>query len=161
LPDIIRAVIDESGIKNEYKDDEERLGNLDKIVLFAESRKNKDIKIHEFLNLSSFEPDINNDNDNTVDKVKLMTVHKSKDFEFEAVFIAGLEDGLFPYYKDKEDEDERIEEERRLMYVAITRAKKELYLIYCQKRFINNETKFLPKSRFIEEIPAKLIQEIK
>ncbi len=86
------------------------------------------------------------------DAVQLMTVHASKGLEFDAVFITGLEEGLFPNEKAMSD-FEGLEEERRLMYVAITRARKRLYLSHAQTRLLHGQTRYNIKSRFLEELP--------
>ncbi len=81
-----------------------------------------------------------------------MTVHSSKGLEFDCVFISGLEDGIFPHENSLSDAG-GIEEERRLMYVAITRARKRLYLSYCQTRMLHGQTRYNLKSRFFDELP--------
>ena len=86
------------------------------------------------------------------DAVQLMTVHSAKGLEFDAVFIGGLEEGLFPHDNALADAD-GIEEERRLMYVAITRAKKRLYLSFSQTRLLHGQTRYNIKSRFFDELP--------
>ncbi len=86
------------------------------------------------------------------DAVQLMTVHSSKGLEFDCVFIAGLEDGIFPHENSLSDHG-GIEEERRLMYVAITRARKRLYLSHSQTRMLHGQTRYNLKSRFFDELP--------
>jgi len=86
------------------------------------------------------------------DAIQLMTVHSSKGLEFDAVFITGMEEGLFPHENSMNDRD-GLEEERRLMYVAITRARKRLYLSHSQSRMLHGQTRFNMKSRFFEELP--------
>ena len=86
------------------------------------------------------------------DAVQLMTVHASKGLEFDAVFITGLEEGLFPNEKALSD-FEGLEEERRLMYVAITRARKRLYISHAQTRMLHGQTRYNVRSRFLEELP--------
>ena len=86
------------------------------------------------------------------DAVQLMTVHASKGLEFDAVFITGLEEGLFPHENALSDLD-GLEEERRLMYVAITRARKRLYLSHAQTRMLHGQTRYHIRSRFLEELP--------
>src|SRR6185312_1190782 len=89
------------------------------------------------------------------DALQLMTVHSAKGLEFSAVFISGLEEGLFPH-ENSMLEDGGIEEERRLMYVAITRARKRLYLSYAGSRMLHGQPRYGIVSRFVEEIPAAL-----
>ncbi len=86
------------------------------------------------------------------DAVQLMTVHSAKGLEFDCVFITGLEEGLFPSERSM-TEREGLEEERRLMYVAITRARKRLYLSYSQTRLLHGQTRYNTKSRFFDELP--------
>jgi DNA helicase II / ATP-dependent DNA helicase PcrA len=91
------------------------------------------------------------------DAVQLMTVHASKGLEFDAVFITGLEEGLFPHENAMNDFD-GLEEERRLMYVAITRARKRLYLSHSQTRMLHGQTRYNLKSRFLEELPDECLK---
>ncbi len=86
------------------------------------------------------------------DAIQLMTVHSAKGLEFDAVFITGLEEGLFPHENALSDAD-GLEEERRLMYVAITRARKRLYLSFSQTRLLHGQTRYHVKSRFFDELP--------
>ncbi|MEN9627959.1 MAG: helicase UvrD [Pseudomonadota bacterium] len=86
------------------------------------------------------------------DAIQLMTVHAAKGLEFEAVFISGVEEGLFPHEQSLSDA-EGLEEERRLMYVAITRARKRLYLSFSQTRMLHGQTRYNVKSRFFDELP--------
>jgi DNA helicase-2/ATP-dependent DNA helicase PcrA len=89
------------------------------------------------------------------DALQLMTVHSAKGLEFDAVFLGGLEEGLFPH-DNSLNEDGGIEEERRLMYVAITRARKRLYLSYAGSRMLHGQPRYGIVSRFVEEIPPEL-----
>jgi DNA helicase-2/ATP-dependent DNA helicase PcrA len=89
--------------------------------------------------------------------MQLMTVHSAKGLEFDAVFITGLEEGLFPH-ENSAKEDGGIEEERRLMYVAITRAKRRLYITYSQTRMLHGQTRYNMKSRFLEELPEETVK---
>ena len=91
------------------------------------------------------------------DAIQLMTVHASKGLEFDAVFIAGMEEGLFPHENALRDRD-GIEEERRLLYVAITRARKRLYLSHAQSRMLHGQTRFNLRSRFYEELPQDTLK---
>ncbi len=93
------------------------------------------------------------------DALQLMTVHSSKGLEFHAVFISGLEEGLFPH-ENSLTEQEGLEEERRLMYVALTRARRRLYLTHAQTRMLHGQTRYNIASRFIEEIPTELIKRV-
>jgi DNA helicase II / ATP-dependent DNA helicase PcrA len=91
------------------------------------------------------------------DAIQLMTVHSAKGLEFDCVFISGLEEGLFPSERSM-TEHEGLEEERRLMYVAITRARKRLYLSYSQTRLLHGQTRYNVKSRFFEELPEPALK---
>ena len=97
--------------------------------------------------------------DENADVVTMMTMHSAKGLEFPKVFIVGAEDGLFPSYRSMESEEE-MEEERRLCYVAMTRAKQELYITCSKRRMLYGQTTYGKPSRFIEEIPSQLIQEV-
>ncbi|KQW52103.1 MULTISPECIES: UvrD-helicase domain-containing protein [unclassified Roseateles] len=91
------------------------------------------------------------------DAVQLMTVHSAKGLEFDAVFITGLEEGLFPHENSMSDHD-GLEEERRLMYVAITRARQKLSLSFCQTRMLHGQTRYHIKSRFFDELPEEALK---
>ncbi|WP_404300150.1 UvrD-helicase domain-containing protein [Alicycliphilus denitrificans] len=91
------------------------------------------------------------------DAVQLMTVHASKGLEFDCVFIGGLEEGLFPHENAMSDQG-GLEEERRLMYVAITRARKRLYLSHAQTRLLHGQTRYNVKSRFLDELPEEALK---
>jgi DNA helicase-2/ATP-dependent DNA helicase PcrA len=88
-----------------------------------------------------------------------MTLHNAKGLEFEVVFIAGMEDGVFPHFRSMTDADE-LEEERRLAYVGITRARKRLYLTHAWSRSLFGASSYNPPSRFLNEIPSELIDEL-
>lgn len=91
------------------------------------------------------------------DALQLMTVHSAKGLEFDAVFITGLEEGLFPHENSAQEEG-GLEEERRLMYVAITRAKKRLYMSFSQTRMLHGQTRYNMKSRFFDELPEEALK---
>lgn len=91
------------------------------------------------------------------DAIQLMTVHSAKGLEFDCVFITGLEEGLFPHENSASDPD-GLEEERRLMYVAITRARKRLYLSFSQTRMLHGQTRYNVKSRFLDELPEAALK---
>ncbi|WP_226806852.1 UvrD-helicase domain-containing protein [Candidatus Vallotia cooleyia] len=94
---------------------------------------------------------------NSEHSVKLMTVHAAKGLEFSAVFITGLEEGLFPHENSMIQRD-GLEEERRLMYVAITRAKEQLYLSFAQSRMLHGQTRYNVRSRFFDELPNAVLK---
>ena len=89
--------------------------------------------------------------------LQMMTVHSAKGLEFDAVFITGLEEGLFPHEQSAMERD-GLEEERRLAYVAITRARNRLYLSHAQTRMLHGQTRYNIPSRFLEEIPQQLLK---
>ena len=91
------------------------------------------------------------------DAIQLMTVHSAKGLEFDIVFITGLEEGLFPHENSAKEQD-GLEEERRLMYVAITRAKKQLFLTLAQTRMLHGQTRYNVKSRFLDELPEEALK---
>ncbi|MDX5364251.1 MAG: ATP-binding domain-containing protein, partial [Pseudazoarcus pumilus] len=91
------------------------------------------------------------------DAVQLMTVHSAKGLEFDVVFVTGLEEGLFPHENSILEAD-GLEEERRLMYVAVTRARQRLYLSFAQSRMLHGQSRYNLKSRFLEEIPETLVK---
>jgi DNA helicase-2/ATP-dependent DNA helicase PcrA len=91
------------------------------------------------------------------DAVQLMTIHAAKGLEFDAVFISGLEEGLFPHANSASDDD-GVEEERRLMYVAITRARRRLFLSFAQSRMLHGQTRYSVRSRFLQELPDKNVK---
>ena len=89
--------------------------------------------------------------------LQLMTVHAAKGLEFHTVFVTGLEEGLFPH-ENSLSEFDGVEEERRLMYVAMTRAKRRLYLTLAQSRMLHGQVRYNIASRFLDEVPAELVQ---
>jgi DNA helicase-2/ATP-dependent DNA helicase PcrA len=95
------------------------------------------------------------------DCVQLMTMHSAKGLEFPLVFIAGMEDGLFPHQRSVEEAGGRLEEERRLCYVGMTRAREQLYLSYAEVRRMHGSENYCRPSRFLDELPAGLLEEIR
>jgi len=89
-----------------------------------------------------------------------MTVHAAKGLEFHAVFLSGLEEGLFPH-ENSVTEANGLEEERRLMYVALTRARRRLYITHSQTRMLHGQTRYSMASRFLRELPQELLKQIK
>jgi DNA helicase-2/ATP-dependent DNA helicase PcrA len=94
------------------------------------------------------------------DSVQLMTLHSAKGLEFDLLFLCGMEDGLFPHQRSINDAA-GLEEERRLCYVGITRARKELYLTHAEQRRMHGEQRYSVPSRFLREIPAELVEEVR
>ena len=138
---------------------EDRIANLDELITKAVSYEetHDEPSLSEFLEEIALVADIDNveDEDN---RVLLMTLHSAKGLEFPVVYLAGMEDGLFPSYMTiVADDPAEIEEERRLAYVGITRAKEELTLTCAKMRMIRGETQYNPVSRFVREIPTNLM----
>lgn len=104
--------------------------------------------------------DDDRDDNDPQGKVNLMTIHASKGLEFDTVFLAGVEDHIIPHEKSIEEDLKNMEEERRLFYVAITRAKKKLYISSCQTRRRNHSSQISIPSRFLDEIPPNLLQDL-
>lgn len=169
LKSMVETVIVDSGLENMFENDKkegpERLDNLYELISAADvyTVENPNADISEFLAFSSLESDVNTKKrDENADVVKLMTVHASKGLEFQAVFIAGLEQGLFPHANALKTKDEgSIEEERRLMYVALTRAKHNLYLSCAEERRVHGMTERYPRSMFWKEFDPTLLRRLK
>lgn len=163
----VRFVMKETGMERMYMDDKlegaERLENLKELVSLASRYDDypmvNDLSVHAGLDAFLESAALSSDQDELKDDanaVRLMTVHASKGLEFPIVFITGLEDGLFPYERDGDDAQD-TEEERRLMYVAITRARHKLYLTYASYRtMFGAKTAKLP-SEFLSDVPGDLL----
>jgi DNA helicase-2/ATP-dependent DNA helicase PcrA len=141
-----------------------KFGNIDYLIKMIERWErdpdNLDNGLYAYLNRISLITRDDGEDDNN-GKVNLMTIHASKGLEFPVVFIAGAEEGLIPHARSLEEDDEKggnIEEERRLFYVAITRARDKLYITSCQKRNRGKENVDCVPSPFLTEIPLHLIQ---
>lgn len=124
---------------------------------YDESELSGEELLRQFMEEISLLTDISETEGGELDCVKLMTVHSSKGLEFPIVFVAGLEDYVFPL-ANAMMEPKLLEEERRLMYVAVTRAKDVLFLSYAHSRMTRGQTKQNPASRFLEEIPKELVK---
>ncbi len=158
--EIVRFVIERSGFYDLYRvgseDEQERLENLEELVTFAGRYGDLSLMLEDIA-LQSDQDEL--DDSKKKDGVKLMTIHASKGLEFDYVFIGGLEQGLFPH--DGFDEKKTIEdqeEERRLFYVALTRARKQLLLSYAMMRTIYGEQTFNMPSEFLADIPEEIIE---
>ena len=162
--DLVELVLDGSGLKDEYKEktieNESRLENLEEFKSIARNFEdyNPGATLEEFLIEISLISDVKEASD-CDEVVTLMTMHAVKGLEFDVVFITGLEEGLFPHSNSMFDESE-LEEERRLFYVAITRAKKVLYLTNARSRMLFGQIKSNLPSRFIEEINQEDIEKL-
>ncbi|RZD14464.1 MAG: ATP-dependent DNA helicase PcrA [Candidatus Acidulodesulfobacterium ferriphilum] len=143
--------------------DQNRIENIEELINASQEFEN----IIEFLDQSSIDENRGNTGienqrssiDTDIAKVSLMTLHSAKGLEFPVVFLVGLEEQLFPHIRSLGDESS-LEEERRLCYVGITRAKEKLYITWSKKRRMAKEYKYNLPSRFLKEIPENLIEEI-
>lgn len=163
LVDLINLIINDVGIKDYYQkdnDENSRLENLSQLITVANDFESDLFgldKVNEFVSFMYLN-EVHVDDKNKEQKVNLMTIHSAKGLEFDLVFVTGLEEGLFPH--DNSLNTNSIEEERRLMYVAITRAKKFLYMTRATTRLIWGKRNYAFKSRFISEIPNNIIEEV-
>lgn len=161
LPEIIHHVLVHSGLLSHYgteREGAERLENLNELINAATSfvHEAEDDSLVAFLSHASLEGG-EHQADNYEDALQLMTVHAAKGLEFHSVFLSGLEEGLFPHENSRNEAD-GLEEERRLMYVAATRARRRLYLSFSQSRLLHGQTRYNVPSRFIKEIPDDLLK---
>jgi DNA helicase-2/ATP-dependent DNA helicase PcrA len=160
--ELVINFIEETGLPEMYKeigteDANDRWNNIQQIISDVASylRSNPEASLEEYLQESSLMTDID-DKDMGSDNVKLMTMHSAKGLEFPFVFIAGMEEGLFPLARTEMHPEEE-EEERRLFYVGMTRAEQKLYLTYAQRRMRFGETKQCSPSPFLSELDNKYI----
>ncbi|MGF0147143.1 DNA helicase PcrA [Lachnospiraceae bacterium SGI.054] len=168
ITDLLQEVIEKTGyiesLENEDKEEAKtRKENIDELIskaaTYEESCQDKDEKatLSGFLEEVALVADIDS-LDEDQEYVVLMTLHSAKGLEFPRVYLAGMEDGLFPGYMSINAGDrEELEEERRLCYVGITRAEQELTLTSARRRMVHGETQYNPMSRFVKEIPRKLL----
>ena len=171
LHEMVDHVIEMSGLRTHYqneKEGQERLENLDELINAAANfsaevgsgERPADVGtdtgsvLAEFLAHASLEAG-DHQADAGAEAVQLMTVHAAKGLEFDVVFLSGLEEGLFPH-ENSILESDGLEEERRLMYVAVTRARQRLYLSFTQSRMLHGQVRYNLRSRFLEEIPEEL-----
>lgn len=172
LPELAELATTLSGLKTFYENDkegEDRIANLEELVTAAVAFSNQDFGNHnnveedldivtQFLNHASLEAG-EHQADVGREALQLMTVHASKGLEFNAVFICGVEEGLFPH-EQSTYENNGVEEERRLMYVAVTRARQRLYLSHAQSRMLHGQVRYGIPSRFLDEIPDGLLKRL-
>ncbi len=164
LTELVKDVLETSGYMKDLEESdedgvEERIGNIDELVskVAAYEDTHDEPNLNEFLEEVALVADIDGveESDN---KVLLMTLHAAKGLEFRYVYLAGMEDGIFPSYMTiTSDDPSAIEEERRLAYVGITRAKEDLTLTCAKQRMLRGETQYNPVSRFVREVPAQLL----
>ncbi|MBU1777684.1 MAG: UvrD-helicase domain-containing protein, partial [Gammaproteobacteria bacterium] len=166
LPEIMEHVLQHSGLVAHYeaekasvskrREAEERLENLNELInsatLFV--YENEDDSLTAFLTHATLESGEHQAGDSE-DALHLMTVHAAKGLEFHTVFITGLEESLFPHQNSIDNGD--LDEERRLMYVAITRARRRLYLTFAQSRMLHGQTHYSTASSFLRELPEELL----
>lgn len=160
LSEVVRGVIDEMGILKELRlensvESEERINNISELISAVVEFENdsEDSSLENFLQQVSLVADID-EVDNKKNAVTLMTIHSAKGLEFPVVFITGLEEGLFPVTGALNSEEE-MEEERRLFYVAITRAKEKLYISFANQRYRFGVQSYQMKSRFLKEVETE------
>ncbi|HNW25983.1 MAG TPA: 3'-5' exonuclease [Candidatus Gastranaerophilaceae bacterium] len=163
LREFVSHVIEKSGYLRELQEErtpesESRIENLQELVNVAGEFEPEDINnaYSEFLAQIALVSDIDS-LDNISNNVTLMTLHSAKGLEFPTVFVAGLEEGIFPHQRTFNSPSE-LEEERRLMYVGVTRAEEKLYLTSAKRRQMWGEFKYYNPSRFLEEIPQELLE---
>jgi DNA helicase-2/ATP-dependent DNA helicase PcrA len=168
LKEVVETVVAKSGLIEHYKTEREgadRIENLEELVTAAaafteEERLSESGEavdpLTAFLTHAALEAGEHQAGEGQ-DALQMMTVHSAKGLEFDVVFISGLEEGLFPHEQSVSERD-GLEEERRLAYVAITRARYRLYLSHAQTRMLHGQTRFNIPSRFLEEIPQQLLK---
>jgi DNA helicase-2/ATP-dependent DNA helicase PcrA len=165
LPEMVEHIIEKSGLAQHYRTDKEgqdRLENLDELINAAATFIDDEGAIGEggalvsFLTLASLEAGEHQAGEGQ-EAVQLMSVHAAKGLEFDVVFITGLEQGLFPHENSINEGKDGLEEERRLMYVAVTRARQRLYVSCAQTRMLHGQTRYCVPSSFLDEIPEQLL----
>ena len=164
LAELARSVMQRSGYLDRLKnsrdtDDAERLENLEQLLAAIEefSEKNPEAGLSEFLEQVSLVSDLEQGEEGQP-SVTLMTLHAAKGLEFKAVFMIGMEERLFPHVRSLDDLD-GMEEERRLCYVGMTRARERLYLLNARRRYLFGQEQCNPPSRFIKDIPPTLLDD--
>ena len=164
LEDLVKDILDTTGYVRELEesdaeDADDRIENIDELISKAAAydEAHEESNLSEFLEEVALVADIDQVSDDN-NKVLLMTLHSAKGLEFPHVYLAGLEDGVFPSYMTITSDDPlEIEEERRLAYVGITRAKDDLTITCARQRMLRGETQYNPVSRFVKEIPPLLL----
>jgi ATP-dependent DNA helicase UvrD/PcrA len=164
LPELARMVMEESGYltrlrESREEEDAERLENLEQLLAAMEEfcEKNPEAGLSEFLEQVSLVSDLEQ-GEQGKPSVTLMTLHAAKGLEFKAVFMIGMEERLFPHVRALDDLD-GMEEERRLCYVGMTRARERLYLLNARRRYLFGQDQSNPPSRFLKDIPGELLDE--
>jgi DNA helicase-2/ATP-dependent DNA helicase PcrA len=164
LTELIELILVKSGIKKELMSEKTieadiRLENLEEFKTITKSYEERSgiVSLEDFLQEISLVSDMS-EHKNEKDVVTLMTIHSAKGLEFENVFVTGLEEGVFPHNNSMLDAEE-LEEERRLCYVAITRAKERLWLVNARRRMLFGIDNYNPVSRFVEEIDSEYLEQ--
>lgn len=167
LTDFVDLVLDKTGIRESLKNEHTleadiRLENLEEFKSITKNVEEADgiVNLEDFLDELSLVSDASENQKDEEDKVTLMTMHAVKGLEFDYVFVVGVEEGLFPHMNSMNSEEE-MEEERRLAYVAITRARKKLYIINSRSRLLYGKVSSNVPSRFISEIGDDLLDQEK
>ena len=163
IEDLIVGIYKDSGYESMLKESadayaESRIENISELVSSAKQFSSMNDNLIDFISEMSLTSDADDENED--DSVVLSTVHAAKGLEYRVVFIMGLEENLFPSIRDaesSEDERNKMEEERRLAYVAITRAKEKLFMSYANRRMQFGSIKNNKRSRFLDEVPNKLM----
>ena len=162
VSELIKQTLNKTGYTQALKNEntveaETRIENLEEFLTVAMEfeKEAAENSLTEFLESISLSSDTDNIED-TDNMVTLMTLHSAKGLEYPVVFLVGMEEGIFPGHKSM-DNPEDVEEERRLFYVGITRAKQNLYMTFAKRRTIFGSTSYNPPSRFIKEIPSELL----
>ena len=163
LTDLVEDILSKTGIRTEYEsnknlENELRLDNLEEFKSITKTFEERtgSVSLEDFLEEISLIADISEHRDDS-DAVTLMTMHSAKGLEFKVVFLVGMEDGIFPH-QNAFFESQGLEEERRLCYVAITRAKERLYISNAKRRMLYGKDVVNPPSRFIKEIDEDLLE---
>ncbi|MDD6073162.1 MAG: DNA helicase PcrA [Clostridium sp.] len=165
IKELIEEILEKTGYKKELEAEgeieaETRLQNIEELInkAVSYSESAEEPTLNGFLEEVALVADVDN-MDESENRVILMTLHSAKGLEFPYVYLSGMEDGLFPSSMSiMSDDKDAVEEERRLCYVGITRAQKELTLTAARQRMTNGETRFSKVSRFVEEIPEWLLE---
>ena len=163
IAELITSIVENTGYRDmliaEGETGIDRLRNIDELVTMASEYQSnaEEPSLSGFLEEVALVSDTDN-YDSDADAVVLMTIHSAKGLEFPIVFLPGLEEGIFPSLMNGEN-DEEIEEERRLAYVAVTRAKKKLFIMNVRERMMFGKTRYNKPSRFLEEIPTQYIDD--
>ena len=166
LSEFIKAVYEDTGYKAMLLEDvtvegRSRVDNIDEFLSAAKDfeERYEENRLEDFLSHTSLLADVDKTDETEKECVTLLTIHSAKGLEYDTVFVTGLEEGMFPMIRKGEEEDGDLEEERRLFYVAVTRAKRMLYITYANERMVFGSHEVRRKSRFIDEVPSECFEE--